>query len=225
MAGAATKAAFNASVVPKAGIASPSRTAMPVRTRPTTIDVSPSMAPLPCSARSIASVTISTSQGTPPISASFIAPTAPKRPSISAPVCAMKRACTSLTRPCTAPAHRTCNFAVIERFANATSLLGLRPRDLDDAGPLGDIALHEAGKVGNAHDHRRCALRLPGARRLRLADDARDLGVEPVDDRRRRRFRRQKAEPDRRFVLRNAGLGDGRHFGHDGRARQPGPAP
>ena len=41
----------------------------------------------------------------------------------------------------------------------------------------------------------------------------RDLGVEPVDDRRRRALRRHQAEPDRRLVAGHAGLGDRRHVG------------
>ena len=78
--------------------------------------------PADCSATTIASVTIITSQGSPASSASFIAPTAPKCICSVAPVSRSKRACSAFTMPCTAPAQRMVTTSLIVR----RSLIDLR---------------------------------------------------------------------------------------------------
>src|SRR6478735_9944880 len=113
MPGAASSAAFNASAESIRGTASPRRAATPVRTSPIGASGRAATAPWSRSSASIASVTIITSQGTPPSSASRIAPTAPKRPSIVAPPAARNRSRRASTRPLTAPAQSSCSRLLI----------------------------------------------------------------------------------------------------------------
>jgi hypothetical protein len=79
----ASSAARNPSDVPTSSGGAFDFTATPVRTLPSAARERPSRSPDAASVSIIASVTIITSHGSPASSASFIAPTAPKRPSIA----------------------------------------------------------------------------------------------------------------------------------------------
>src|SRR5829696_5448450 len=104
------------------------------------------------------------------------------------------------------------------------ALLHLGAGELHHLRPFLDVVAQVFAELGRRHLQRHGALPCPVVAHLGSAQHLADLGVELVDDRLRRAGRRHEAEPDRRLVAGDAGLGDRRHVGQDARARQPGDA-
>src|SRR5216684_2995099 len=112
----------------------------------------------------------------------------------------------------TRPAHGSPGRALLQtagkRRARRASLR-LQSRRLHHLRPFLDVLAQIGVELGRRHDERNRALLVPGFLHVGAADRLVDLGVELIDDRLRRAGRRHDAEPDRRFVARHAGLGDG----------------
>ena len=167
MPSAARNAACKSARVAIAGWVVPCFTAMPVFTTPKACRLPALTWPLSIKPCTKAFERITTSQGVPWSSASFIAPTALKVPCNLQPCFASNPAFNGLTKPAAAPPLKR----------NRSISICLRARYFHNRRPLGYVVCYIFGKYGRSHRHRHGTLLGPCGFDIRRIHNFVDLGI------------------------------------------------
>src|SRR6266545_6832441 len=229
---------LGASLLEMSGTGAPGRTATPSPTRPTSTRSAATL-PAPANSSSAAGGAITTSNASPPPMRLRISGVVLNAIFTSWPDCFRNAAAAALSPGSIAPALNTLISAatavpatahnsnavqrlisVLRNTQTTTASFGAGARILHDLRPFRNLARDVVGEVPRGARGELRPERLEPLAQVRQAQDANDVAVEPLDERRGRGRGHDDAVPGEGLEPRHARLGQGRQLGH--RRRAPG---